>query len=336
MAGQTPTPNQPGYPQQPPSIPQQQGQTYPQQAYQQAPQQPQYQQPQGAQQVPYQQGYPQQYQQAPQQPQYQQMPQQAQYQQAPQQYPQAYPQQYAQPYPQQMAAPAPAKPAPNIWGIAALACGALGVVASPTLVGGAILGIVAIALGVIGILKPRRGLAIAGTAAGVVAVGASVAMLILGWSIFGQFRLVPVSRDAPDTEATVATVRESVSDRLNVKPFEVADDNRCFIEIERVSFDSEGNLVIYTNMTLKNDADYLWLDAPPMTWTVNDTAVEPVLNTALYLGDFDRENCFFYIPADQLEGIGGLDTIYSIRGTIRCTSYVDGESTDSVQYDVAL
>ena len=308
--------------------PAQQPQAYPQQQYQQQPQaypQQQYQQ----------QGYPQQQPQYP--PQYQQAYPQQQYAQQAQ-----YQQQYApQPQYQQPVATAPAKPKLNVWGIVAIACGGLALVASPTLAGGVILGIAGVAFGVLGLVRPRRALAIAGTACGAAAIIASIVFLNLGWSIFGGFRLIQVSREAPDTEATAITIRNSVTDRhfdeaQNLKPYEVADDNMLFLELLRISFDQEGNLVFYANMTMMADADYLWLDAPPLTWTVNDTAVEPVINTTLYMGDFDRTNCFFYIPADQLEGIDDLESIYSIRGTIRCTSYIDGEKDDVNQYTVAL
>ncbi len=326
---QTDASQQPAYTQQP----------YQQQTYQQSqPGQAQQaagtqQQPAGQQQVYTQQPYQQQ---QPQQP-YQQQPgayRQQPYQQQPQQ---PYQQQAFQPQSAPYAgAPPAAQPKIPAGSIVAIVCGALAIVASPTIALGIILGIIAIAFGVLGLFKSRRPLAIAGLSCGAVGLVASFAMLLAGWSLFGPFTLVRVSHDAPDTSAHVFTVKDSVAKRLkeSSKGKNVADDKTLYLDIERCSMDKDGNLVIYCYMMSTGNADYLLLKDEG-TWTVNDTVVDPELEMTLYKGDYERST-WFYIPADQIKNIGGLDAIYSIRGTLSCTSVKSTKNASPVTYQVAL
>lgn len=220
--------------------------------------------------------------------------------------------------------------------IVAIVCGAVAIVTSPTIALGIVLGIIAIAFGVLGLFKSRRSLAIAGLSCGAVALVASFAMLFAGWSIFGPFTLVRVSHDAPDTSAHVFTVRDSVSKHIreSSSSANVADDKTLFFDIERCSIDKEGNLVIYCYMMNTGNADYLLL-TDEGTWTVNGTVVDPELDMALYKGDYERHT-YFYIPADQIKEIGGLDAIFSIRGTVSCTPVSSGKKSDTTNYDFSL
>ena len=225
--------------------------------------------------------------------------------------------------------------------IAALVCGVVALLASPTIVAGIVLGLVAVALGVLS-LRRSLGLSIAGLACGAAGVIAAFVMLVLGWTIFGRYNIVHVSRNAPDTGVVAVAVRESVRDRIAATEdgIHVIDESGVFLlDVTGVSMDAEGNLFIHYYLETygidsKDSYDYRWLYSPG-SWTVNDTTVEPVVDTIVYQCGYAQES-YFYIPADQLEGVGGLDEIYSIRGTLACDTYTGGSKDSSAEYDLAL
>ena len=225
--------------------------------------------------------------------------------------------------------------------IAALVCGIVALLASPTIVAGIVLGLVAVALGVLS-LRRSLGLSVAGLACGAAGVIAAFVMLAMGWTIFGRYNIVRVSRNAPDTNAVAITVREAVCDRIAAAEdgVPVIDESGVLtLDVTGVSMDEEGNLFIHYhvetfNINSKENFDYRWVYSPT-TWTVNDTIVEPVVETTIYQCDEPRDS-YFYVPADQLVGVGGIDEIYSIRGTLACDAYVGGSKDSSTEYELVL
>ncbi|MFC4604050.1 DUF4190 domain-containing protein [Rhodococcus kronopolitis] len=136
--------------------------------------------------------------------------------------PQPYP---AQPYPAQPGAQAPQNGA----GIAALIVGILALVTSWTVVGGVVLGILAVILGFVGRSQVRKqratngGMSLAGILLGVLAVIVSIVLVVVGVGLFnkvGGRDFVDCMRDAGSSERAqqrcVDEFQQNVEDRFSV------------------------------------------------------------------------------------------------------------------------
>jgi hypothetical protein len=245
--------------------------------------------------------------------------------------PQQFPQQQMSPGYGASTPPAPA-PARNGLGIAALVCGIAGVVLSPTIALGILLGIAGIVLGVLAIRNPRRGMPIAGISCGAAGIVISLVLWAVGWSIFGPFVPLRVARDTPDTNALAFTVTSSVRDRLE-HPYRVSNDQLTF-EISDISFDNDGNLIVSYYMYCGAEVDYLRFTPVEDSWNVNDSQVTPN-SFNYYFGDYEHTD-YFYIPAEQLERIDGIESIFSLRGSFQCETMRDGNVESTTTYDIVL
>ena len=148
----------------------------------------------------------------------------------PPQYPPPYPPPYPPQYPYGGYPPPPTSPK-NGLGIAALIIAILGLVFCWTVIGGIVLGVVAVIIGIVGRGRAKRGeatnggLAIAGTVLGALAVIASLAFIPIWMGVFsevgGTDYLDCVARAGQDrnaVEGCADQLRERVENQFSVTP----------------------------------------------------------------------------------------------------------------------
>ena len=148
----------------------------------------------------------------------------------PPQYPPPYPPQYPPQYPYGGYPPPPTSPK-NGLGIAALIVAILGLVFCWTVIGGIVLGVVAIIIGIVGRGRAKRGeatnggLAIAGTVLGALAVIASLVFIPIWMGVFsevgGTDYLDCVARAGQERNAVQGCadqLRERVENQFSVTP----------------------------------------------------------------------------------------------------------------------
>ena len=249
------------------------------------------------------------------------------------------PQQPAMPdYQYAQAAPVAATPATQGSGKAtgALICGILAILASPTVLLGIILGIVAVVLAILSKKQSRSGQATAGLICGIIGAVLSILLVVAGVAIVGQVMNDPefqaaiedldtgdgtetsgtdTTNGSPGTDGTDDGTSNSavpVADRLAGTV--IADDDVCTIKLESMEIaESSGDLRVFYTITNNCEADIIFESDPVSRWDINGNEALCVCYNIVEPSETKEDYC--YVPADYVPE-GGIDSITSLSGTM--------------------
>jgi hypothetical protein len=252
--------------------------------------------------------------------------------------PQAQPSQPQQPQGARPMAPAATpKDRSHALVVAALVCGIVSIVGSPTAVAGLIAGIAAILIAVTLWKSVRNNMLTAGLICGIVGTTASLVLLVSGWSLWEKFVFVPRTDRSTSSQQVVSSVTEPVSSRL---PATFGSGYVVDFQITKIEVD-EGDIIVYytlhNNSSTSSVSTYQRYDSPSDTpWLVNGIPVKVSAFSSYPVNAGDSTDSWFYFSHEDIEGFTSPDQIYSIHGQIEVESYVNSNLASTFTFAVDL
>ena len=213
---------------------------------------------------------------------------------------------------------------------AALVCGIIAILASPTVFLGIILGIVAIVLAVLSRKQSRDGKATAGLICGAIGAVLSVLLVVAGVALVGEIMNDPEFQQAlqdydDSTSGTDGTVEGGLPDSggdsgttdstgtgtgepvVNYAPGTyIADDDVCTIKINDMYIDGSDDLIVEFTISSNCESDLVFHTDNTQPCDMNGNDVLCVCYTDVAQGE--TKDDFFYVPSGDLPE-GGIDAI---------------------------
>lgn len=215
----------------------------------------------------------------------------------------------------------------NSKALAALICGILAVVLSPSVILGVGLGIAAMVLAILSRNQSKDVKGTIGFVCGAVGVVLSAVLIVAGAMVYCMGLRTGDIR--PPSAATLQSEKMKSLLYEEVKGTVIVDDAVCTITIDKMEFDKDNNLDVYFTATNHTVGELDISNKTGSAWELNNEKVECVCFT--YIKSKETKQDRFTIPAEYVPTTE-IDEIRSLSGTI----VADLQYADEMEYKVDL